>query len=137
MENLTDPIAADELLYRRVPVSMNWYDPDSGVLEPQAFDPHRKNDVTGISVFRKKHKSLIEAARGQPGKSYYVAVLCARDLQANRIRVVPRPRLNDPGHAELPDLNTENRKSDEALELQRVLVELSRRVEGPFASAVP
>ncbi len=137
MENLTDPIAADELLYRRVPVSTNWYDPDSDVLEPQAFDPHRKNDVTGISISRKKHKSLIEAARGQPGKSYYVAVICAGDLQAKKIKVVPRQQPNDPGHAELPDLNSENRKSDEALELKRVLVELTRSVEGPFASSVP
>ncbi len=131
-KNGTEPIAADEILYRRVPASPGWYDEGTGLLKPQAFDPHRKNDLTGISVSRAQYKTIEEAARGQPGKSYYVAVLRAGDLLAKGIRVLPRPLPNDPGHAEFPDLNATNRKSNRVLELQRILAELTIEVEGPF-----
>ena len=104
-------------------------------MKPAAFDPHRKNDITGLSIFRAKYKSIEEAARGRPGKSYYVAVLRAGDLRKNVITVVPHPDGPDgydPGHAEIPDLNAGNRKDDKTLERQRLLVELCLRVEGPF-----
>jgi len=134
-----DPIGDDELLYRRIPVSMSWYDPTTGELRPEAFGPHKQRDATGISVSREKYKSIEEAASGQPGKSYYVAVLRAGDIRHRVIEVVPRPETpigNDPAHAELPDLNASNYKSDETLERQRVLAEdLCLRVEGPFASS--
>jgi hypothetical protein len=105
----SEPVAPDELLYRRVPLI--WYSPDTG-LSPQAFDPHKINDTTGLSVSRAKYKTIDQAALGQPGKSYYVAVLRAVDLFQHGIQVVPRPNLpDDPGHAELPDLTAHNRKT--------------------------
>jgi len=132
------PIADEELLFRRVPASMGWYDPTTGVLSPEAFHPNKQRDATGISVSREKFKSIEEAARGLPGKSYYVAVLCAGDLRRNGIEVVPRPETQagyDPAHAELPNLNASSYKADETLERQRVLVEeLCLRVKGPFSS---
>ena len=137
MDNGVEPIADEELLYRRVPTG--WYDPATALLKSEAFAPHKSNDVTGLSVSRAKYKSLEEAARGRPGKSYYVAVLRAADLRRNGIRFVPRPGVPDgydPAHAELPDLNSGNRKSDETLERQRLLAEeLCLRVEGPFAQS--
>lgn len=137
MDNGVDPIADEELLYRRVPTG--WYDPAKGLLNSEAFAPHKRNDVTGLSVSRAKYKSLEEAARGRPGKSYYVAVFRAGDLRRNGIRSVPRPDVPDgydPAHAELPDLNIGNRKSDETLQRQRLLAEeLRLKVEGPFAQS--
>lgn len=132
MDDGTEPIADEELLYRRVPASMGWYSPGAE-LNSQAFAP-RSDDVTGLSVSRAKYRSIEDAAKGRPGKSYYVAVLRAGDLRQNGIEIVPRPRPpDDPGHAELPDLNSSNRKADETLERGRLLAEkLCLRVEDPF-----
>lgn len=137
--NELDPIADDEVLYRRVSASAvpQQYDPATGSLGDQAFAPHKIMDVSGLSISRAKFKSLEEAALGRPGKSYFVAVLLAGDLRQRGIEVVPRPELPDgqfdPAHAELPDLNAANRKEDITLERQRILAhELCLRVEGPF-----
>jgi len=124
-----DPIADEELLYRRIPVSMNWYS-DRG-LSDQAFAP-RKDDKTGISVSRAEYTSIEDAAKGSSKQGYYVAVLRAGDLRGNGIEVVPRRLPDDPSHCELPDLNYANRKDERTQELQRILVASCRRVEGPF-----
>lgn len=133
-----EPIAEDELLYRRVPASTGWYDPATGDLKPGAFGPHKRDDVTGLSLVRAAFKSASEAACGRPGKSYYLAVLRASDLRKNNIMFVPRPdtpRGFDPAHAELPQLNSENYKTDQTLELQQLLVTLCIDVQGPFGPA--
>lgn len=129
----TEPIADEELLYRRIPESTGWYSPAKG-LSPEAFAPHKTRDATGLSVSRANYKSLREAAKGRPGKSYYVAVLRAGDLRRHGIEIVPRPLPGDEGHAELPNLNAGNRKAVETLQSQRILTELCLRVEGPFAT---
>jgi hypothetical protein len=98
-----DPVADDELLYRRVSASAmsQQYDPATDRLSDQAFAPHKIMHVTGLSVSRAKFKSLEEAALGRPGKSYFVATLRAGDLRKRGIEVVPRPELPngqcDPG----------------------------------------
>jgi hypothetical protein len=131
-----EPIADDELLYRRVPASTGWFDPVTRILKPEAFGPNKTRDVTGISVTRAKFKSIEQAAQGQPGKSYFVAVLCVGDLRKTNFTVKPQPNVPggyDISHAELPDLNASNYKSTETLERQRDLAErLCLRVEGPF-----
>ncbi|MEZ6086447.1 MAG: hypothetical protein R3C05_00110 [Pirellulaceae bacterium] len=134
-----DPIADDEELFRRVSASAvpQQYDPVTDILSDQAFAPHKTMDASGISVYRKKFKSLEQAAVGRPGKSYFVAVLRAGDLRRHGISVVPRPNLPDgqfdAAHAELPDLNSATRKHDATIERQRLLAnELCLRVEGPF-----
>ncbi len=135
MDYGTDPVADDELLYRRIPASTQWYELASGFLKPESFAPHKTNE-SGLSVSRAKYVSIAEAARGRPGKSYYIAVLRAGDLRQAGIEVVPEPRPGDPGHAALPDLNSSNRKADETLQRQRLLTEqLCLRVEGPFPSS--
>lgn len=133
MDEGNEPIADEELLYRRVSERSGWYSSDTG-LKDQAFAPHKENDTTGLSVARAKYQSVEQAAQPKPGRPYYIAVLRAVDLRKHGIAAVPRPRPGDPGHAELPDLNAQNRKSDRTLELQRILVELTLKVEGPFAS---
>ena len=131
MEDGTDDVADDEFLYRRVPTSTHWYEPATG-LKPEAFGPHKENDPTGISVSRAKYTAIKAAARGRQGRTYYVAVLRAGDLRHMGIEVEPRPLPGDPGHAELPALNSANRKDDRTLELQRLLADLCTHTEGPF-----
>ena len=136
MEDGTEPVADDELLYRRIPASMGWYDAATGTVKLAAFGPHKTRDVTGLSVSRAKYKSAEEAAQGL-GKSYYVAVLRYGDLRENDIIVVPRPDVPDgydPAHAELPDMNAGNREEDATLKRKEILVGLCLRVEGPFES---
>ena len=128
----TEPIADEELLYRRIPVSKGWYD-DRG-MSPEAFDP-REDETTGISIYRDKYTSLQEAAKGKSKQGYYVAVFRAGDLRENGIEVVPKPSDSDPGHAELPDLTCENRLSPEAQERKSRLSQMWLSVEGPFVSA--
>jgi len=131
----TEPIADDELLYRRIPVSMNWY--TVAGLVPDAFCP-RKNEVTGISVYRAKYTSLEEAAKGQSKRGYLVAVLNAGELRKNGISVEQRPEPGDPGHAELSDLTCENRDTTETLERMVLLAtKLTRTVQGPFPPSPP
>lgn len=134
VDNGTETIADEERLYRRVPESTGWYDPVTGILDSRAFAPHKTNDATGLSVSRSKHKSIEEAAKGRPGKTYYVAVLRVSDLRQNGIEVVQTPP-DDPSHAELPNLNANNRKESATLERQRLLTELCLSVEGPFRSS--
>jgi hypothetical protein len=131
----TEPIEDDEELYRRIPASTNWYDPDKQpCLSPHAFRPN-KNDGTGISIHRAKYKSAEEAARGRRGKTYFVAVLRAGDLREHGIEVLARPQEGDPGHAEIPCLNYTQRREKKALESKDLLAyELTIRVEGPFST---
>lgn len=131
MPNGLDPIADDELLYRRVPLS--WYDAATG-LNDQAFAPHKERDKTGLSVTRAKYKTINDAAKGTPGKSYYIAVLRAGDLRNAGIEVEPRPGVDDPGHTELPQLNAQTCKDDITLERQRALKQLCVDIAGPFVS---
>lgn len=130
-----EPIADDELLYRRIPASLNLYDPSAELfLLPDAFRPNA-SDTTGLSLYRSKYKSIEDVARGREGKTYYVAVLRAGDLRAAGIAIVPRPLEGDPGHVELPGLTYENRKSDRPIEWKSLLaLKLCIKVEGPFHS---
>lgn len=130
----TEPVADDELLYRRIPVSQRWYDPaaDSKPLL-QAFRP-RPDDVTGLSVVRgEPYNTPEQAAQGPSKAGYYVAVLRVGDLRAHGIEVVPRPVEGIRGHAEITNLTATNCDSDEAKRLMELLAErLCVRVDGPF-----
>ena len=135
----SEPVGDDELLYRRIPAALNLYDPQTEPhLLPDAFRPN-EHDTTGLSVYRARFKTLDEAARGREGKQYYVAVLRAGDLRSRGIEVVARPREGDPGHAEIPGLTHQTRKTDQALEWKVILAhQLCLRVEGPFpATSAP
>ena len=113
-------IDGDETLYRRVPVKMKWYDPVTGRLSPEAFHPNRK-DESGISLDRKKYRTLEEAAQGPHMDGYYVAVLRAAELQAHGITVAAKPNAGNPGHAEIPRLNYAERRIDRCKEWQKLL----------------
>jgi hypothetical protein len=135
VESGLEPIGDEEFLYRRIPASMDWYDPATQTVQPEAFGPNKNRDFTGISVSRSKYASVQDAARSQPGKRYYVAVLSAKDIRRAGMSIEPRPQLPDkfdPSHAELPDLNAGNYKDSVTLERQRTLARLVLSVEGPI-----
>ncbi len=126
-----DKVAANETLYRRVPASLNWYDP--GVdpkLSPKAFRP-RRDDTTGLSLLRGAGLTPEQVARNATGRKYYVAELLAGELFAHGLEVVPRPLPDAPNHAEIPALRYVNRTETEELQVLLAL-KLSRAVHGPF-----
>jgi hypothetical protein len=128
-----DPIDDEELLYRRIPVSQNWYDPASTLPpSPKAFKPHRTNDASGLSLYRARFKTAQEVAANDREARFYVAVLKAGDLRRRGVEVLPRPLPGDPGHAELPDLRSDNRDQTRCLELQLALTRLCVSIEGPY-----
>lgn len=132
-EDGTEPISDDEILYRRIPVGADWFDPGIDPRPtPKAFRP-RPDDTTGLSLSRQKYKSLEQVAHNSHGKQYYVAELRAGDLRANGIAIIPDPLPGDPGHVAVSSLTYENRNDNRALEIQNALAEqLCLRVLGPF-----
>lgn len=127
----TEPIEDDELLYRRVPI-VHFDQSIHSKPAQEAFKPHL-HDTTGLSVSRAKYKDIEQVAQNSREKQYYVAVLRAGDLRACGIAVEPRPKPDDPGHAELPGLTYEHRKDDSVVEWKVLLAKkLCLRVEGPF-----
>jgi len=126
-----EPIEDDECLYRRV--RLDYYDPkQADEPSPLAFHP-RDYDQTGISVFRAKYTTPELVAQNDRGKRYYVAVLRAGDLRAHGIHVVPRPEGHPSGHAEIPELTYENRRTDAAEEAKQLLArKLCLRIIGPL-----
>ncbi len=134
MPNDLIPIDDDELLYRRVSVRSGWF--QNGSLSADAFSPS-KQDTTGISVFRKRFRTVESAAAGPSPDGYFVVVLQAGELRANGIQVEPKPDVNgvwDESHAELPQINIATKKSSTVNELKETLVKLAARrsVQGPF-----
>jgi len=135
MSNGFEPIADDEILYRRIPVSQGWYDPQkSPKPAPEAFRPSR-SDTTGISLSRAKHVSLDQASKGPSRQGYFVVKLRTGDLRAKGIEVVPDGLGGVPGHAEIKELRYDNGRTDQALEMARILAEeVCGEVLGPFVS---
>lgn len=125
-----EPISDDEILFRRVPVSKEWVD-EHGV-SAEAFAP-RKDDLSGLSIFRAKFLPLAEAARGASKQGYYVLELSAGDLRGAGIGVVPAPVADKPGHAEIPALKYARPESNASLEMRQLLADrLVRKIHGPF-----
>lgn len=133
--DLTEPIADDEVVLRRIPVKTGWVDASiaDDPVSLEAFRPNRK-DSTGISLTRRKFRTASEdAASGRSPHGYFVAVLRVGDLRAAGVEVVPTPSANNPGHCEVPQLRAEIRDSDEAYGIASVIAsELIVEVEGPF-----
>lgn len=132
----TEPILDDEILYRRVPLSMGWYDPEGKPpLSYFAFRP-RKDETTPVSVYRGKYKRPEQVAVSpRPTARYYVVKLRAGDLRARGIQVLPDPQPEDPGHSVIAELVYATRDTTRSIEIQKQLAEeLSLCVHGPFPS---
>src|SRR5437867_2518329 len=102
----TEPIEDDEILYRRVPVSRDWYSTTSG-MSPVAFEPLKRDD-TGLSIVRAKYCSIEQAANGPSKQGYFVVLLRAGDLRQRGIEIAPSPIAGIPGHAEITSLTFQN-----------------------------
>lgn len=126
-----EPVADDEVLYRRVPELKM----DTTRRRPLdvAFRPDPEKDFDGISLFRKKYHAP-EDLRGKKSKSpCWMAVLRAKDLRSEGLDPEPRPTPEAKGHVVLPQLHAANAKTDQALLWQQQLADqLTRDVLGPF-----
>lgn len=124
-------IADDELIYRRIPVSQGWYDPESkSPPSPKAFRPHR-NDKDGLSVTRAKFRTASKVAQNTRGRKFFVATLRVGGLREHGLDVVAEPVKGNPGHAIILGLRYDNRRQTE--DLQLLLAEkLCLRIDGPF-----
>lgn len=143
MADHVDPIADDELLYRRILAKdTNSFDPTRDTRpSAKAFHPNSR-DVTGISLSRARSDTHPEfltaeqfAVRGRNPAGYYVAVLRAGDLRAAGIRLEGKPEPGDLGHIELPDITYDHRKDDQVKTWEETLANrLTIQVLGPFPS---
>lgn len=131
MGNEALPIADDELIYRRIPASQGWYDPESTLpLSPKAFRP-RSGDNDGISVTRASFRSPAEEAKNNRGVRFFVATLCVGDIRKHGMDVVAQPIDGNPGHAIIPELRYESRKETDNFQ-QLLAHRLCHCVVGPL-----
>ena len=80
---------------------------------------------------REQFSRALERSRAAGDREH--APLRAGDLRANGLDVVPGPRADLRGHAELPDLTYKNRREDAAEEAQQLLArKLCRKILGPL-----
>ena len=130
----TEPIDDDEILYRRIPVSRNFYSAATKELSPGAFEPHIKNDDTGLSITRAKYRSIEDAARGLSKSGYWIARFRAGDLRAHGIELSPRPTDEDKGHSEITSLTNKNYESKQSQDMMlKLATELCLGVQGPYS----
>jgi hypothetical protein len=151
MENDTAsiPIAAKELLMRRVPAGKTFFLPDRPRESPMgptwlAFKP-TEQDTAGISLSRmwsEEHSDFLtiesfaaRACSGKPTeKHFYVAVLSAGQLMATplHLELKPDPIDGDPGHIIVPQLHTNLDKQTRRSLALTIAREYCRRLVGPF-----
>ena len=140
MADSSDEILDSELVMRRVPAKVPWYDPVRGLMS-DAFRPDKTRDEDGLSVSRMRSEANsdfltpeMSAKSGQSKDGYYFAIVSVQSLREVGMEIVAKPRdPEDPGHALIVSLRSVNRKSDEVAEWTQLLAErLTIRVEGPY-----
>ncbi len=137
MTEAYDPISDDELLYRRISTNkqLNYYNPDIDPNpSPKAFRPNHKFDLTGLSLYRAKYIRPQQVAENDREAKYFIAVLRAGDVRALGAIIEPCPDENKPGHVEITNLRSDNRRDTD--ELQFNLAESCLEVLGPFSMTV-
>lgn len=135
-------IRCDDPIFRRIPVTLKLYRPETEELHAHAFRPSPR-DIDGLSVSRGKtdHRpeflSLEQVAEvGRNPQGYFVAELSLITLNSHNIQVVPDPKDDDPGHCLIPSLRYQKPRPSEMLELMELLKQLTIRVHGPFIPEV-
>ncbi len=115
-ESELDP---DEYVLRRV--RSVHYDPETGESSFRAFRP-LKSDTDGLSVWRENACSIEwVASSGRQKHGYYVAAIRVADLVAEGLDLKETDSDQGPGHYIIPELNYDQRKSDQSEEYQHVL----------------
>jgi len=123
------PLSDDELLGRRIS-QPEWYDSDLGISE-KAFSPKRQ-DQTGLSLYRLRYRSCEELGRTQKGNKRHVAVLKVGAIRELGLELRVDEQQDNPGHVELPALRYETKRQGEVLAWTRKLAAISRPI-WPFA----
>jgi hypothetical protein len=134
----TSPVGPDEFVYRRV--TRDWYDSSlSAPIQRVAFEPHKKNDVDGLSLFRSEFVTPEDLAAAGPNQKGYVVArlrvsdilnLRVSDLPGSHLTVIPNPDPAQPrGHCLIPQLNSQFQKiqNKKARELEVSLAHLAGR----------
>jgi hypothetical protein len=131
-------ISCDDPIFRRIPVTLQLYRPETEELHTHIFLPSPR-DIDGLSVSRGKtsdHPEFLSleqfAEDGRNPKGYFVAELSLISLDSRNILVVPDPTDNDPGHCLIPSLRYQKPRPSEMLELMELLKQLTICVHGPF-----
>jgi len=125
-----EPIADEEIIYRRVPKD-HYPPPRKGKPSPKAFRP-KDYDTDGISLTRAKYSTIDKAARGSREIPAFVAVLMARGVRELGLTLQPDPQPDDPGHFLIPKLDYARRKLDWSEASQVQLAEELCRMENPL-----
>ncbi len=129
-EDMT-PVADDENLFRRIKDGRGHFCPETGWVSPAAFHPLRY-DATGISVDRETYRTAEQAAQSTRPGDYYVVRLLTGRVRSLGLSVEPRPFPENRGHAEIPEIRYETRRTTVEQELQ--LSRLCFGAEGPFST---
>lgn len=117
---LPETISDDEIIYRRIPVSVELFSPETG-LSPQAFHPD-KRDISGISFTRALSRTPEEeAASGENPKGYFIARLRVSSIRAAGLDVGPSPTEENPGHCEISTMNADSRRKPACRENELIL----------------
>jgi hypothetical protein len=98
-----EPIADDEYILRHIPGGTQWQAPGPRITSGNFRLRHDRQE-TGVSVTRLKitaPERLLQLIGGKPELGSRVAQARVADIRALGLRVVPSPREEDPGHAEI------------------------------------
>ena len=141
MKDEREPVTDDEFVLRRVSVDPNVVNFDlRNPVQRVAFEPHKKRDINGISVFRELFVSPEKLAAAGPSEAgYYIVRLLVSRITALGLTVVPDPdNAPLPGHALVPELDAASMRDvarrPTSKEFQLKLANLARPgdILGPF-----
>lgn len=131
MKDESDPVSADEYVYRRIPIAFC----DLSLPEPiqyVAFRP-RDDDTDGISLYREAFVTAEQAGVGPNPKGYYVSRLKVADILALKdklklddLTVCPTKGQGDlSGHVSIPQLTPGTKNQAKMKELMLELAKLA------------
>ncbi len=103
MLGVDQEIADDEILLRHIPGGTLWQAPGPRITSAN-FQLRLDRHETGISVTRQSITTparLLELVGGNIERGSRVAFACVRDVRQLRLKVMPKPLPDDPGHAEI------------------------------------
>ena len=118
MDQAVPPVGDDETIYRRVVYLWLRQSVAPPQIDVQAFMPRPSGDDDGLSVSRALYKAAEEVAN-HPLRKYHVAQLTAGGVKALRLArdaglrlsVVADPQQDDEGHALIPEMTSDARKT--------------------------
>lgn len=116
---------ADEYVLRRIPEC--WVDQALEMpVKRSAFEPNKKRDTNGLSVFRELFVTAQELAAAGNNR-YYVARFKVAELNELGLDVIADPQKDQlPGHALIPQLNAASIKGNQKSWSTGIQLELAK-----------